>query len=229
MTALLPLSNSREANELEAELKQITIDLYTTYLKDTADQMNVYGAPYLGSLDTIQRFVQRDGLSLINTGSETAQRYVFKAWRYRNPERGLHFARLFLSTLYPNQFEIGQLYQLKTGTYPQNVYTATELATYGYDKAKYYRTSRVRVDISIGDSVPKSIKTVLRTTMAARLLVDMRVAGFTSEEYGGTIYAQGAQICRTAGTALMPTPYAAEKFGYTMRSGASNVAYVAGR
>jgi hypothetical protein len=227
-SALVPLQKSWAGNQLEADLKQLTVDLYTSMLKPMADRINVYGAPYLGDTPLIQQCIQQDGLTILNSGVDTTTKYIFKAWRYRNPKRGLHFARLYLKSLYGSNFNLSQMYQQIGGTYPNNLASAQDLVTYGYDPASYFLTSRVQVDLDTGGTVPSALVNVLRTTLAARFVVTVRVAKFMSEVAGTYNYMGAAQICRTAGAAAPVQTLFSETGNFAQRFGSANVAYLAG-
>jgi hypothetical protein len=114
--SLAPLQRSHDANTLEAELKQLVLFLFETHLRDAERELNVYGVPHLGSLSLIERHVKREGLALIRT-EEQAMRYLYKAWRARNPKRGLHFLRMYLQLLWPNGWIVEQLWQDKNKPY----------------------------------------------------------------------------------------------------------------
>jgi len=229
-SGLVPLQNSWANNSLESDLKQLTVDLYTNNLKASADAINVYGAPYLGTADLVKKFIQQDGLTIINTDNDTDQMYVFKAWRYRNPRRGLHFARLYLQTLYPNNFTIDQLWQKTSAPYPTSLATTNDMADYGYNPASYWRTSRVRVDLTTTANVPVQILTSLRTTLAARFVLELRVKASMATETGTATVMTACQIVRTVSNAAPGVPMGSESIRMSpLYMGAANVAYLAGQ
>lgn len=228
--SLVPLQHSFANGELEAELKQLIVDLYTNTLAEQEAELNVYGAPHLGDLSLVQRFIQQDGLSVLNSGDFARLLYLFKAWRYRNPRRGLHFATTYLQVLFgTGTFTIGQLWQRKDLPYPTALATQADITAYGYDKSQYFLTSRVRVDITTADAVPTQIATSLRTTLPARLLLEFRVRAQLSETVGVGNWMGGATIVRLSGTAAPPLRMTAVTMSYAQRMRGGNIAYLAGQ
>lgn len=71
-----------------------------------------YGSPYLAQSALLTKFALNDGLSLMRADGDIDRlRYLFKAWRVKNPKRGFHFLRTYLQMLYPDGFTIEQLWQ----------------------------------------------------------------------------------------------------------------------
>lgn len=169
---LRPLQRSHAATELEAELKDLFIRLWTESMADTADDINVYGAPHLGSFGLVERSVERDGLSVLRETTDERIRYLFRGWRHRNPERGLHFLRLYLSALFGDAWTVEQLWQRKTAPYPTDLVTKAEAESESGNP--FFLTSRVRVDVD-SEIVPAKILASLRSAVAARILLTVRV------------------------------------------------------
>lgn len=169
---LRPLQNSAEATELEAELKDLFIKLWTDSLAATADDINVYGAPHLGSFGLVERSIDRDGLSVLRENSEARIRYLFRGFRHRNPERGMHFLRLYLTALFGDAWTVEQLWQRKSAPYPTDLVTKQEADA--EPGLQFFLTSRVRVDVD-STVVPERILASLRSSVAARILLTVRV------------------------------------------------------
>lgn len=169
-----PLVHSHAATDLEAELKDLFIQLYTNLLSETADDINVYGAPHLGSFSLIERNVDMDGLTALRETTEARIRYLFTAWRHRNPQRGMHFLRTYLACIFGENAEAAQLWQRKDEDYPTALKTEAEIAADGDDLNDYYLTSRVRVDIG-SDLLPDQLARSMRSAVAARILLNLRI------------------------------------------------------
>jgi len=165
-----PWTKTSPEAELEAELKDLFIKVYADTMAATADDINVYGAPHLGSFGLVERNIDRDGLSVLRETTEARIRYLFRSWRHLNPERGLHFLRLYLSALFGDSWTAEQLWQRKDQPYPTALATTAEVG----DSEDYFLTSRVRVDVD-SEIVPAKILYSLRSAIAARILLTVRV------------------------------------------------------
>ena len=192
---LKPLQASYEENDLEADLKQLFIDLYESKLRTEDDEINVMGMPHLGSIGLIQKNMRVDGLSLLNDSDEARMRYIFKAWRYLNKQRGLHFLRLYLRVLYGASQDVAQMWQKKGRPYAEvtALKSEDEIIRDGESESDYFLTSRIRVDLDV-TTVPDQLIRSLRTAIAARFVLDLRVAKFATCDprlamtMGGTNY-----------------------------------------
>lgn len=170
-----PLVNSHAATNLEAELKDLFIYLYQESLSATADDINVYGAPHLGSFALIERNIDQDGLTVLRETTDERIRYLFRAWRHRNPQRGMHFLRTYLACLFGNDgAEASQLWQKKSEPYPTALKTAEEMQLDGDAVSDYFLTSRVRVDVA-SDLLPDQLARSIRSAVAARILLNLRI------------------------------------------------------
>lgn len=129
---LRPLQGSYAADEVEAQLRDLFIDLFKSRLSATAFDANVLGAAHLGSFDLVRDSVNRDGLVLLQGDrEEAATRYLYRAWKSRNNNgRGIHFLRTYLQMLFPNGTEVNQLWQDKNQPYPTSLYNAKPRETY---------------------------------------------------------------------------------------------------
>lgn len=124
---LFPLEQSFAENDIEQELKQLAIDLWNKKQAKRAFDVNVAGMAHLGSFELVRRSINQDGLALLpGGGEEPSTRYLYRAWKARNHEgRGLHFARLYLQTLFPGISKIEQLWLPLGGEYPKDCITIT--------------------------------------------------------------------------------------------------------
>ncbi|WP_211474991.1 hypothetical protein [Collimonas humicola] len=206
--SLGPLQHSHDANALEAELKQLVLFLFKTHLRDAERELNVYGVPHLGSLPLIERHVKREGLALIRT-EEPAMRYLYKAWRARNPKRGLHFLRMYLQLLWPNGWIVEQLWQEKNKPYPTALSSASSIGS-ADPGATHYLTSRIRVSIDdegeMGMNIPM-VAPALRAVIAAKYVLQLSLLKRFENEIGLFNGAMAQQFYRAEGEALLPSQY----------------------
>lgn len=121
---LTPLERSFAENAVEAELKALFLSLFDALMASRLFDVNVLGAPHLGSFDLVRRAVNADGLVLLQGDrEEAATRYLYRAWKSGDTQgRGLHFLRTYLQMLFPNQCEVRQLWQAKASAYPLGTY-----------------------------------------------------------------------------------------------------------
>ncbi|SER35963.1 MULTISPECIES: hypothetical protein [Pseudomonas] len=204
-----PLLQTFQNGDVEQELAELFTWLHAQTLKAEADEINVYGAPHLGSIALIQRHLTQDGLVVLNNGDEDGIRYLFKAWRYRNPRRGLSFLRTYLQVLFGSVWSVDQMYQKKSAEYPTALKSANEIDFDGESEADYFLTSRVRVDIQT-DIVPERILKALLSTVAARIVLNVRVARFVKTYVPVAQAMYGVTVMRTTGEARAVIP---EKIG----------------
>lgn len=170
---LLPLRLSHEVGEVDADLKRIVLDLFEGNLRDLERELNSYGVPHLGPFELIERIVNGDGLRLFRREDIGAMRYLFKAWKARNPRRGLIFLKTYLQLLWPNEWTCEQLWQRKDQPYPTALVRRSDI-TDPDPETNYWLTSRVTAQISSLDELGYGISKVadsLQATTAARLLL----------------------------------------------------------
>ena len=119
---LVPLEKSGAITEYESQLKSLALDLWSGLLADRSADIGVLGAPHLGSFSLVQRELNSDGLILIKSDNEEGlTRYLYKAFRSgKLGGRGLHFLRTYLQMLYPNAWEIEQVWCTVDDTYPNS-------------------------------------------------------------------------------------------------------------
>lgn len=201
---MIPLQHSWAATEVEDDLRNLFIKIYTEQLGDKADEINVYGAPHIGPFPLIEREVAKDGLAVLRATEDDAIRFLFSAWRFRNPRRGMHFLKTYLQTLFGSAHEINQMWQTKDGVYPLNLKMDREVR--GTDlEASHYLTSRVTVDIET-NYLTSLLKSALATTVAARILLDVRNARYGMSHLGIGGVATGCAVLKAANIEY-PPPY----------------------
>jgi hypothetical protein len=174
--SLGPLVNSAEFNEVETELKQIFLDLFSTYLRSSERDLNVYGAAHLGSLDLLTKRIKADGLAVFGEDTNAVE-YLYRAWNFRNPKRGMIFLRTYLQLLWPNSFTVDQLWQQKGVAYPTALSTRDQI-TDADPETNHYLTSRIRVSIDDASETGVSATRVLPAllaVLAARFLIELQV------------------------------------------------------
>lgn len=189
---LAPLRASHEADQVEAELKALFMEMLAEFVRPAERVVNTAGTPHLGPFSQVERAVKNEGLALYRRPDESAMRYLFRAWRARNPKRGLHMLRTYLQLLWPNGWTVEQLHQLKAADYPEALST-----TPSGDK---FMTSRVRVAIEspnlTGEDVAATVP-ALRSVVPARIVlmfamltrVEQQLA-FASAMYAGAGFQQ---------------------------------------
>jgi len=177
--SLKPLVNSWEDNGFERDIKQVFIDLFENYIRRQERDANVYGVPHLGSFNLVSRHVERDGLALLNNSDEPAMRYLFKAWKARNPKNGLHFLRTYLQLLWPNSWELDQQWQDKNEPYPTALSAVRYIpsAVGGDASDTHYLTCRIVAAIEFDGNPFEMIKIepALRSSLGAEFLLELRV------------------------------------------------------
>ena len=194
--SMKPLDSSWAWSQAEQEMKDLFIQLYEDTLKSQADEINVYGVPHLGPFALIERNATADGLAVLRDTGEDNLRHLFKAWKHRNPKRGLHFLRTYLRAIWgENQF-CEQMWQKKADPYPTTLKSLDEITLASEDPTDYFLTSRIRADIDT-DRVPEMLINALRTTIAARFVLEVRIAKFSltplriGQNLGGAVIFRG--------------------------------------
>jgi hypothetical protein len=197
--SMKPLDESWAWTDAEQEMKDIFIKLYEDAMKEQADEINVYGVPHLGSFALIERITTADGLSILRDTGEANLRHLFKAWKYRNPKRGLHFLRTYLRAIWGDAQFCEQMWQRKEDPYPTALKSLAEITADGEDVTDYFLTSRIRADIDT-DRVPDLLINSLRTTIAARFVLEVRIARFSVMNWRIGQNIGGVTICRAVGS-----------------------------
>lgn len=196
---LLPLQESFDRYQYEAELKALFLQLYEDNLKALADEINTYGMAHNGPFSLIERLVTADGLSVLRQGDEAGMRYLWNAWKHLNPERGLHFIKTYLQTMVGDAHQLNQMWQKKTEPYPTYLRSAGEInysSEHTFDD--FFLTSRIVADIDT-DIVPDRVVQSLKTAAAARFHVKVRLAKFSSTTVGFGGISQLYQVLRSKG------------------------------
>lgn len=174
---LLPLRLSHEADAVEADLKQMVIDLFTSDIRELERELNVYGMAHLGPFSLVQRNVSGDGLALYRKSDVEAMGYLFRAWRGRNGKRGLHFLRTYLQLLWPNAWTAEQMWQPKNKDYPLGAVPRSQIKD-ADPHENYYLTSRVYVSIAEESETGQTAVQVipaLRSVLAARFVLILQI------------------------------------------------------
>ncbi|GAB4059077.1 hypothetical protein [Uliginosibacterium sediminicola] len=187
LPAMTPLAGSFEADDVEAELKQLTRDLFAAYLASDTFDVSVAGVAHLGSDDLVGRAITADGLAFPMDGATAgyASRYLYKAWRGQNGQgRGLHFLRTYIQMLFPNSGAVYQLWQKKGVAYP------TDLSYVESDDR--WLTSRLDIYIDATDSGIETVKKVTRALQAvlpARFVPTIRAVTLSGAQqyFGATL------------------------------------------
>lgn len=201
--SLQPLAASFEENDIESELKRVFIIVFERMVRERERALNLYGMAHLGGDELLARNLHGDGLAVIRRDAERV-RFLLKAWRARNPRRGMLFLRTYLQTVWPNEWQIDQFWH--------PIATALEYPKHKVlqgDPETHFLTSRVRVGVSaeVDDGTGLlAMQKALRSTLAARLvleivlLVNMANADGTGIALGGgaagitPLYATGKLI-----------------------------------
>lgn len=181
---LAPLRESHEATEVESELKALFMEMFEDLVRPGEREVNTVGTPHLGPFSQVERAVKNEGLALYRGSDENAMRFLFRAWRARNPKRGLHMLKCYLQLLWPNGWSVSQLYQKASSTYPTDLYSV--------DEAGRFLTSRVRIGIAQGDATEAEVIgaiPALRSVVPARILLDIIFLNQMEQTIGaGTAY-----------------------------------------
>lgn len=191
-----PIEASAQWDDAEAQIKQLSLEVLRGWFRAYERELNVYGAPHLGSFELVERWVKADGLSMVRGSSEEAMRYLFKAWRARNPKRGLHFIRTYLQLLWPGQSSIEQLWHETGKSYPEFLDTKDEVIKKFGSTDGHFLTSRVLVEVDAdderGDSLA-SVQRALRSALGAKFLLLCRLLKGVKVEIGMVAFTQGSQ------------------------------------
>ena len=196
---LIPLQQSAEFDDVEAELKALFLSIYKKRMAAKVDELLLAPMPNLGGDEAISRALNNDGLAMLRTTASQNIRYLFHAWRYRNPQRGTTFLATYLRSLFGSVFTIAQLWCRKGGVYPVDVMSDAEIISAGEDFANFFLTSRLRVDIET-EIVPERILRAARTAVAARFVLELRAARRSSPTVNIAYISYGVNVVRTSGS-----------------------------
>lgn len=178
---LAPLANSWNVDVLDAEFKQLVLEMFEQHLRTDERYVNVLGAPHLGPRELIEQSLAADGLSIYrgSTVGSNAGAYLLRSWRARNPKRGLHLLKTYLQLLWPNVWTAEQMWQEKGEPYPTALVPKAEA-----DRATHYQTSRVNVTLPARATTGadlNSISSGLRASVPARIVLNLAIV--TDERY----------------------------------------------
>lgn len=177
---LQPLRHSHEASQLETELKGLFMAMFDQFVRPSLTEVNTLGAPHLGGVDQLERAVKVDGIALQRSADIGAMRYIHRAFRARNPKRGLHMLRTYLQLLFGDgNWEAHQLWQEVGASYP--------MALHETEAADRFLTGRVHVKvISSGIArTPELMAQALRSVLPARMLLRVSLIAYPIEQYVG--------------------------------------------
>lgn len=223
---LTPLMRSAEYDEVESEFKALFKYLYMKHVDTPVMEANTLGMPHLGPDPFISRNLNNDGLALLNDTTSQKTRQLFLAWSYLNPQRGTDFLRFYLRALFGDVFTIEQLWCRKSGTYPVDVMSTTDIERAGEQLDEFFLTSRLRVDIET-EIVPQRILNAARSAVAAKFVLELRAARKISVIIPIIDFSHGVAVMRSTGKAVYHQPLV--KGGYSVRvgfaSGATTLAY----
>ncbi|WP_395601239.1 hypothetical protein AB4P95_29945 (plasmid) [Pseudomonas sp. A1437] len=221
---LMPLVKSAEYDDVEGEFKALFLSLYKQFVDAQVSEVAMYGMPQIGPSSLIERHVSGDGLAVMTNTTEDRIRYLFHAWRYRNPQRGTAFLRAYLNTLFGPVFTIDQMWCPKNGVYPDDVRDSYEMATSGANYDDYFLTSRLRVDIET-KALPEKVVAAARTALAARMVLEMRIASRISWGLPVALVAHGLTISRMTSIPryIQREVMARESAAWPMSSGSATV------
>jgi hypothetical protein len=198
---LTPLEKSFAVDDVEAQLKQMFIDLFNMHLAERAHDVNVLGMAHLGSLDLVRRIVSVDGLVFIpNNREEATTRRIYRAWKAGNAQgRGLHFLRAYLQLLFPNSWTIDQQMQAKAEPYPTALYPVQ----YTLNDADKYLTSRIKIWVSAQSTNAGSVSAIakiLKDIIPARLVPEINISETSSTTIRIGSFFTGFAFLHTSGT-----------------------------
>ncbi|MCK2122106.1 hypothetical protein [Pseudomonas sp. PNPG3] len=196
---LTPLVKSAQADEVEAEFKQLFLRLYQQRVAPSVNAINLYGMPMLGETALLERYISSDGLAVLRTTTVDQVRHLFHAWRYNNPQRGTAFLKAYLNALFGPVYTVSQLWCPINGNYPADAISEEEMEDIGANKANYFLTSRLRVDIET-QVVPERILRASLSAVAARFVLELRTAKRLSFNYKVAAPARMVITCRATGS-----------------------------
>lgn len=188
---LAPLVNSDEADEFEAGLKDLFKLMYDTYIKPSERFINTSGTPHIGPFEQVELAAKSEGLALQRRGGEAAMRYLFRAWRAKNPKRGLHMLRAYLQVLWPNGWTMTQMWQDFEAAYPTLSVT---------DGGNHFLTSRINVQIAASSSDGSDVQAAassLRSVLAARFVLNVSIKQQTEVPLGVAPYMYAGCVFET--------------------------------
>lgn len=225
---LTPLQRSAEYDSVESELKALFLRLYQKHLAAGVNDLTLSGMPNLGTDEFISRQLNNDGLAILRDTSNENIRYLFHAWRYRNPQRGTAFLRTYLNALFGPVFTIEQLWCPKDGLYPQDVRDPYEMSVLRANYDDHFLTSRLRVDIDT-KALPDKIIRAAKTAIAARFVLEMRIASRITFSFPMALVAHGLMVSRAKLTTRYIQRLVSSQTGVAIPMSAGHVTLVRSR
>ncbi len=172
---LAPLRRSHEADQLETELKALFMAMFDQYVRPGLDAVATAGAPHLGSIDQLERAVKVDGIAL-QRADVGVMRYMHKAFRARNPKRGLHMLRAYLQVMFGSDgWELDQKWQDQGQPYPTSLHDE--------EAPGRFLTTRLHAKVvSTGLArSPELMAQAFRSVLPARMLLDVSLISYPFE------------------------------------------------
>jgi hypothetical protein len=167
--SLGPLANSYTNNELEEAAQAIFMQVFEALLRPRITAIETQAVAHRASLAVVRQAVTADGLAMERPDAEEAHiRQLYRAWKARNPRRGLHFLVQYLQLLWPGKWEAHQLWCAPDQPYPE--------AVSRMQRDGYFLTSRVMVAVEVDDPTGAELLKLrgsFRTVLAARLVILM--------------------------------------------------------
>lgn len=179
---LKALENSYTNNDLEDGVKKIFIHLFKEHIGEESFNAFVSGVPHLGSFPLVQRFLNDDGLALLDSSMiEPATRYLYRTWKSGDVQkRGLHVVKIYMRLLFGDGAEVYQLQQPINEPYPTFLEQFDPLIGL---LDEHFLTSRVNLDIDISMSTQpiKRITNSIQSVLPARFVPDLRFTNITTK------------------------------------------------
>lgn len=207
--SLAPLVNSAAYDEVEAELKQVFLDLFATYLRASERDLNVVGVAHLGSLTLLEKMIKQDGLAVFGDDTYAVQ-YLYRAWHARNPKRGMIFLKTYLQLIWPDGWIVEQMWQDKSKPYPTALVARSSITDPDPD-TNYFMTSRIVVSIAddaeSGINIPR-VEPAIRSVLSARFLLEIQNlrnfanAGATGIGVGSAMYCEQLAVISSPNVSL---------------------------
>lgn len=176
VTPIYPFVASEMTEEIELAWKNVFLRVFKKMLWHRQRDLLHYGSPYLAQSALLTKFALNDGLSLMRADGDIDRlRYLFKAWRVKNPKRGFHFLRTYLQMLYPDGFTIEQLWQETDKPYTTSLVNAEGVRR---KNTPHWLTSRIKISITDisedGQQILQYVSTI-QSIIGARFVVGLTV------------------------------------------------------
>jgi hypothetical protein len=166
-----PIARLHPKSPLERAITAATTQVLQDEMRQQLQDLVDYGAPHLGSSTVVERFTKQDGLVVLrrpNT-ADVLMRVIYANWASLASERGLNFLKFVLQMLWPDQWQIVQLYH----SIPYHQHYPRFLAE--DVRQDRFLTSRIR--IRMADTVDRAelseLTPVLRRLVPANIIPDV--------------------------------------------------------